>query len=133
MVVNWYAEWRIKKPSGFQHFGLKKLFTRIHIYVSRAFRWNKRFFYCFTKSADIGQNMDFPIKSYLTRKIYHFERIKMFFHGSQPYRWPLLLSKVYLKNIHATSLSWYAICRISLKIFYFIRHCRNYQTEIFFS
>ena len=56
--------------------GEKKIFSSFHIYVSRAFSWNKNSFNCSTKSDDIRQNINFSIKSCLTRKIPHFEKSK---------------------------------------------------------
>ena len=95
---------------------LRNHFPSIHIYVWRAFSWNKNISNQSTKSVDIGQNMYFPVKNYLPRKIRHFEKNKKKFH-------PVSISSIYfrskdhVKYIHATSLSEHGfICHISLKI-----------------
>ena len=82
--------------------------------------------------------MDFPIKSYLARKIPHFEKIKKKFIDPSliagTYRISLIKLKV--KNIHATSLSQNGfICPMQMQTRQIISNYWNifHQKLFFFS
>ena len=108
------SKWFLAPISGTIWAG-KIYFFSIHIYISRAFSWNKNFWNFSTKSTDISQNIDFPKKSYIAKKINHFEKIKNVFHGSQPYSRLLLLiissSQKYSRNL--SKLAWFCLPNFS--------------------